>query len=88
MPDNQIVFKDEWVASDPQVRQLIEAITGKPFPDPEKYYLVTNIARSCTLCGRLTTKCRVDPYEETVCDYPVIRTWICDACYRDRWMDS
>lgn len=82
-----IIFEDEWIAVDPQVRQLIEAVTDKPFPDPEKYYRVTKLTGSCHMCGCKTDKNRVDPYEDAVWDYAT-PVWICDDCHYDRWMDS
>jgi hypothetical protein len=84
MPD--ILFEDEWIATDPQVRRCIEIVTGKPFPDPERYYKVTNIVKKCNFCGWRVGHWRPDPLDLSQ-DSPVYR-WICPECYHERRMDS
>jgi len=80
----EIVFEDEWIATDPQVRYYIERLTGKPFPDPAKYYTVTNINKACNFCGRGGGKLLPDPMGDEDNEH----MWACDECWDNYWMDS
>ena len=77
----EIIFEDEWIATDLRVIRYMELVTGKPFPDPEKYYTVTRIYKYCDCCGRKGAHWGEDPIFE-------IEMWLCKDCYRQRYEDS